>query len=98
MSPIPDVQHRPNRLDHLTNCPLGVRCESCGRERDDLRRAVVDFPRMGAACMTLCSACRGSDVQPPVTISTALRLVGQHAAHIGLDLDDAAELAGVGAR
>jgi hypothetical protein len=41
-------------------------------------------------CLTLCLRCADSDVAPPVTVSTAARLVGQHCAHLGIDLDEMA--------
>lgn len=78
-------------LGDTTRCPRGVRCESCGVEQRGLRVCVVDMGRIGAACLTLCRACAGSTVTPPVTIATAYRLVAQHAGHLGIDLDEMAE-------
>jgi len=65
-----------------SHCPRGHRCEACGVERDDLRVEVVVFARLGAGCMTLCPPCADSDVDPPVTASTAARFVQQHGWHL----------------
>jgi hypothetical protein len=78
-------------LDDTAGCPLGVRCESCGVERDDLRVATASASRLGVMCLTLCPRCADSDVVPPVAVATAVRLVGQHCRHLGIDVDDMAE-------
>lgn len=70
-------------------CPLGVRCESCGVERDDLAVATAETP-LGVLCVTLCPRCAGADVAPPVSVGTAVRLVMQHCAHLGIDADQMA--------
>jgi hypothetical protein len=82
--PIPDVYD-------VARCPLGHRCESCGVEDPALRVVPVDMPGLGVACLTLCRGCNCDDVAPPVTVGTAVRLVGQHAAHLGITVDDMAE-------
>jgi hypothetical protein len=76
-------------LDDITNCPLGHRCEACGSERDDL---LVDTAGtgMGVLCLTLCPPCASSDVAPPVSVTTAARLVLQHCEHLGIDPDQMA--------
>jgi hypothetical protein len=80
------VTHRRN-LDDTSRCPLGVRCESCGVERDDLDVKTVHLAQLGVACMTLCPRCAGSGVTPPVAVGTAVRLVMQHCIHLGIDAD-----------
>ena len=75
-------------LDDISSCPLGVRCESCGVERDDLAVCTAVFGRLGVACLTLCPRCAGSGVVPPVAVSTAVRLVGQHCGHLGSTVDE----------
>lgn len=70
-------------------CPLGVRCESCGVEGNDLAVATAETV-LGVLCLTLCERCASSDVAPPVSIGTAVRLVGQHCAHLGIDVDQMA--------
>jgi hypothetical protein len=45
---------------------------------------------LGVLCLTLCPLCAGSSVAPPVSLGTAVRLVGQHAEHLGIDLDEMA--------
>jgi hypothetical protein len=79
-------------LDDTSRCPLGIRCESCGTEGDDLRVCTVELGRLGVACVSLCARCAGSGVVPPVTVATAFRLVGQHAGHLGLTVDEMAEI------
>jgi hypothetical protein len=75
-------------LDDTSRCPLGVRCESCGAERDDLAVCTVALDRLGVACLTLCPRCASSDVTPPVSVGTAVRLVLQHCEHLGITADD----------
>lgn len=77
-------------LDDTSRCPLGHRCESCGAERDDLTVQTVNLGGLGVACLTLCGRCASSDVAPPESVSTAVRLVMQHAMHLGIDADEAA--------
>jgi hypothetical protein len=80
-------------LDNIDNCPLGVRCESCGVEVADLAVTTASTP-LGVLCLTLCSRCADADVSPPITVSTAARLVRQHAGHLRIDLDEMAEAMG----
>jgi hypothetical protein len=78
---------------HGTNrCPLGARCECCGIERNDLAVVTSDLGSVGVACLTMCPSCAASAVTPPVAIGTAVRLVLQHAAHIGIAGVDAKKL------
>jgi hypothetical protein len=75
-------------LDDTSHCPLGVRCECCGIESADLAVVTSDLGSVGVACLTMCPSCAASRVSPPVAVGTAVRLVLQHAAHIGVaDLD-----------
>lgn len=78
-------------LDDTSRCPRGHRCESCGVERDDLAVCTAALGPLGVACLTLCPRCAGSDVAPPVSVGTAVRLVGQHCVHLGITVDDMAE-------
>jgi hypothetical protein len=79
-------------LDDTSRCPLGHRCEACGAERDDLAVCTAVMDRLGVACLTLCPRCAGSDVVPPVSVGTAVRLTLQHCIHLGITVDDMAEL------
>ena len=79
-------------LDDVSNCPRGHRCESCGAERDDLAVQIVKLARLGVACLTLCPRCADSGVVPPVAVGTAVRLVAQHCAHLGIDVDQMAAI------
>ena len=85
-------------LDDVSGCPLGVLCESCGVERDDLAVCTVELGPLGVACLTMCPRCAGSDVAPPVSVGTASRLVLQHCIHLGITVDEMAELLEGGAR
>jgi hypothetical protein len=79
-------------LDDTSRCPLGMRCECCGVERDDLAVVTSDLGSVGVACLTMCPRCAASAVSPPVAVGTAVRLVLQHAAHVGLGGLNADEL------
>lgn len=71
-------------LDDTSRCPLGHRCESCGIEASagtTLTVATV-ATQIGTLCLTLCDHCAGSSEPPPITVSTAQRLVAQHADHL----------------
>ena len=62
-------------------CPLGHRCESCGAAGLGLAVEVVTV--LGAAfCLTLCPGCARSGHPPQIMLSTAQRLVEQHARHV----------------
>lgn len=79
-------------LDDTSRCPIGVRCESCGAEGPGLTVHTVELGRLGVACLTLCPRCAEADTAPPVAVGTAVRIVGQHCAHLGITLDEMAEL------
>lgn len=80
---------QPPDLDDTTNCPLGHRCESCGDEDGALAVSTANTP-LGVLCLTLCPVCAASDVAPPVSVGTAVRLVLQHCEHLGITADDMA--------
>ncbi|MBL8927074.1 MAG: hypothetical protein JNM77_12665 [Pseudonocardia sp.] len=62
-------------------CPLGHRCESCGCAGPGLSVRVVEV--LGEVlCLTLCPRCAASGRPPQIMLSTAERLVAQHAAHL----------------
>jgi hypothetical protein len=77
-------------LDDTSRCPVGVRCESCGTEHGSLE---VETARsqLGVMCLTLCRRCAAFDDLMPVSVGTAVRLVGQHCEHLGIDVDTMAE-------
>ena len=81
-------------LDDTTGCPLGVRCEACGAETEGLAVVTAELGALGVACLTMCARCASSGVAPPVAVTTAARLVAQHAGHLGIDLDEMADLLG----
>lgn len=62
-------------------CPLGHRCESCGCESP--RLTVVTRTVFGATlCLTMCPRCAASGQLPVIMVSTAEKLVQQHAGHV----------------
>ena len=77
-------------LDDTTRCPLGHRCEACGTEHAQMEVRTARTP-LGVLCVTLCPRCAGSGMAPPVAVGTAVRLVCQHAEHLGIDVDQMAE-------
>lgn len=78
-------------LDDVSRCPLGHRCESCGVEAPDLEVTTAHTP-LGVLCVSLCPPCMASGIAPPVAVTTAVRLVGQHCGHLGIDVDQMAAL------
>lgn len=87
MSDPADAQ--PPDLDDVSRCPRGHRCESCGDEHAELTVTTAHTP-LGVMCVTLCPDCLASGIVPPVAIGTAVRLVGQHCVHLGIDVDQMA--------
>jgi hypothetical protein len=68
-------------VGETSRCPLGHRCESCGTAAPAL--AVQVLPVLGRElCLTLCPKCRASGMLPSILVSTAARLVAQHADHV----------------
>ena len=77
-------------LDDTSRCPLDQRCAGCGGQTR-LMPATVDTP-VGVLCLTMCPACVLHQVLPAFTWSGAALAVGAHCEHLGVDLDQAAEL------
>jgi hypothetical protein len=75
-------------LDDTGRCPIGIRCECCGLESDDLAAVAADLGWIGIACLTMCRRCADSAISPPVAVDTATRLVMQHSMHLGVTADD----------
>jgi hypothetical protein len=68
----------PNDTRH---CPLGGRCESCGAYGPALRVAARMV--LGATlCLTLCARCADDGRLPNIQLSTAVKFVAQHDAHL----------------
>jgi hypothetical protein len=71
-------------LGNISSCPLGVRCESCGVERDDLAVCTGRVRRLGVACLTCARAapdlgsCRRSRSARGAARWSALRPPRQH--------------------
>lgn len=91
-SPRPAAQVDP---DDTHGCPVEDGCESCGAV-DDLAVGTADTP-VGVLCLTLCGSCaEAGDLPSFSSWSAAIRRVGEHAGHLGTDVDELA-LATVGA-
>jgi hypothetical protein len=69
--------------DNTANCPRGGRCESCGHESGDVAVEIVTIAGLGIACLSLCRACALSSSPPNISISTAMRIIADHARHLG---------------
>lgn len=73
----------PVDLDDTSSCPVASMCTTCGTS-DDL--AVCTVATLGGvACLTLCEPCEGK----PLSLRPldALSRCGQHAEHLGIDVD-----------
>jgi hypothetical protein len=81
-------------LDDVSGCPLGHRCEACGAEAPGLAVVTASLGALGVACLTMCPRCAQGGSPPPVTVSTAVRLVGQHCVHLGITVDHMADVLG----
>jgi hypothetical protein len=81
----------PNPLGPSRRCPLAGRCEACGRA-EDLDVATYQTP-VGVFCATVCGACVAADNPPPVrSWGQACERVGAHCQHLGIDLDQMADI------
>lgn len=89
---MPNDPAQPNRpgLDNTSGCGQpGPRCECCG-DLGDIRIITAATP-LGVLCLSACPRCAAADTAPPITVHTAARFVRQHAAHLGIDLDQMAD-------
>jgi hypothetical protein len=72
-------------------CPLADRCQACGTTRA-LEVATYQTP-VGVFCATVCRRCLHTDNPPPVrSWGQACERVGAHCQHLGIDLDQMADL------
>ena len=72
-------------------CPRTGRCEGCGTTRQ-LDVATYQTP-VGVFCATVCGRCLRTDNPPPVrSWGQACERVGAHCQHLGIDLDQMADL------
>lgn len=77
-------------LDDTSRCPQQDRCESCGNT-EQIGVTTLDTS-LGVYCVTICVPCINAGKLPRRTIhDTALRVL-DHCQHLGIDLDEAAEL------
>jgi hypothetical protein len=80
-----------DRLGPVARCPLAARCQACGTARD-LDVATYQTP-VGVCCATVCRACVAAGGPPPIrSWGQACEWVGEHCHHLGIDLDQMAEL------
>lgn len=84
---------RSELLDDTSRCPVAYECESCnGTEGALLAVAAVETP-VGVFCVTLCEACEDARRLPKMEAwSIAIERVGEHCGHVGVDVDQAAEM------
>ena len=67
--------------------PEGDVRAACEMRRSPLRRVWWPVMRL---LMTVCRRCGDSEMAPPVSIGTAVKLVAQECQHLGCDLDEMA--------
>lgn len=83
-------------LDDTTRCPTDIRCASC-RQRGDLTICTLATP-IGVLCRSLCQDCIDDQSTPRLSLRQAVTLVMRHCKHLGIDLDEMAELTRLEAR
>jgi hypothetical protein len=79
-------------LDNTENCPTAKQCESCGSEDDVLVRAAQTS--LGVLCVSLCEPCEEGEL-PKLNVQRAAIRIGMHCEHLGIDLDQMAEMMNV---
>ncbi|ANZ35304.1 hypothetical protein BBK82_03615 [Lentzea guizhouensis] len=77
-------------LDDTSRCPQANRCDACGTS-EQLQPATLDTI-VGVFCATLCLPCAESGESPRLSLHAAAMRVLAHCEHLGIDLDEAAEL------
>lgn len=78
-------------LTDTSRCPLGVRCESCGIEAGRALAVQTIECATGVMCMTMCPRCARASAETKrrsISEATASNLVMQHAAHLGVTVED----------
>ena len=81
----------PDPLGPSRRCPPARRCEACGATRA-LEVATYETP-VGVFCATVCGQCLSLGMAPPVrSWGQACERVGAHCQHLGIDLDQMADL------
>jgi hypothetical protein len=80
-----------DRLGPSPRCSRPGRCEACGGTRG-LEVATYQTP-VGVFCATVCDRCVDAGNAPPVrSWLEAFERVGAHCEHLGIDLDQMADL------
>jgi hypothetical protein len=70
--------------------PSGGRCEVCGARAREV--AIYQTP-VGVFCAVVCDSCVAAGKAPPVrSWSQAVWRVGAHCQHLGIDLDQMADI------
>ena len=71
-------------VSDTSRCGLaGPSCESCGIACPAVVIFVVAFGTLGWGCLCLCPRCAAATQPPHVTVSTAIKIVEAHRAHLG---------------
>jgi hypothetical protein len=81
----------PDPLGPSRRCPRAGRCEACGATH--YLDVATYQTQVGVFCATVCDPCIDTAKAPPVhSWLEAFERVGTHCEHLGLDLDQMAEL------
>jgi hypothetical protein len=81
----------PDSLGPSAACPRAGRCEACGTTHA-LEVATYQTP-VGVFCATVCWRCLSTGMAPPVrSWGQECERVGDHCQHLGLDLDQMADV------
>lgn len=78
-------------LDDTSNCQLARECDACHSD-EDLELATITTP-LGVACITACDHCLDVGLLPKFSWQEAAERVAGHAQHLGLTIDEVADLA-----
>jgi len=76
-------------LDDMSRCPVDEVCAACGA-REDLAVSTLDTS-LGVICQTVCDGC-AADLKLLLSPAAAAGLVLGHCAHLGIDVDQMAEI------
>jgi hypothetical protein len=77
-------------LDDTSKCPERESCEACGGD-EDLVPITLDSP-VGIFCAVVCDPCIDGKRFPKLSWVQAAERAYQHADHLGISIDEAAEL------
>lgn len=75
-------------LHNTRNCPRGGSCVVCGSTMD-LAVETATTP-VGVVCFERCEDCADGEEMPKLSWPEAVRRSGEHAVHLGIDVDQMA--------